>query len=85
MLTGGLQVPSQILPLKCLTNLKKSRDSSLGIAATSYGLDERGVGFRVPVGLRIFSTSSRPALGPIQPPIQWVPGGSFSGGKEAGV
>jgi hypothetical protein len=45
--------------------------------ATGYGLDDRGVG--VP-----FSTSSRPALGPTQPPIQWVPG-AFSGGKAAGA
>jgi hypothetical protein len=41
--------------------------------ATVYGLDDRGVGVRVTVGSRIFSTSSRPARGPIQPPIQWVP------------
>jgi hypothetical protein len=36
------------------------------IRATDYGLEDRGVGVRVPVG-------SRPALGPTQPPIQWVP------------
>jgi hypothetical protein len=51
----------------------RSRDSVVGIA-TGYGLDDRGVGVRAPVGSRIFSTSSRPALGSIQPPIQWVPG-----------
>jgi hypothetical protein len=51
----------------------RSRDSVVGIA-TGYGLDDRGVGVRVPVGSRIFSTSSRPALGSTQPPIQWVPG-----------
>jgi hypothetical protein len=42
--------------------------------ATGYGLDDRGVVVRVAVGLRIFSTSYRPALGSTQPPIQWVPG-----------
>jgi hypothetical protein len=47
-------------------------DSSVGIA-TSYGLDDRGAGVRVLVGSRIFSTSSTPALGSTQPPIQWVP------------
>jgi hypothetical protein len=33
----------------------------------------------------IFSKSSRPTLGSTQPPIQWVPGGSFPGGKAAGA
>jgi hypothetical protein len=47
-----------------------SRDSSVGIA-TGYRLDDRGVGVRVPVLSRIFSTS-RPALGHTQSPIQWV-------------
>jgi hypothetical protein len=41
---------------------------------TGYVLDGRGVGVRVPVGSRMFSTSSRPALRPTQLPIQWVPG-----------
>jgi hypothetical protein len=35
-----------------------SRDSAVGIA-TSYGLDDRGVGVRVPVGSRIFSSPNR--------------------------
>jgi hypothetical protein len=34
----------------------------------------------------LFSTSSRPALEPTQPPIQWVPGGgTLPGGKAAGA
>jgi hypothetical protein len=48
-----------------------SRDSVVNIA-TGYGLDDQGVRVRVPVGLRIFSTSSRPALRSTQPPVQWV-------------
>jgi hypothetical protein len=36
-----------------------SRDSVVGIA-TSYGLDDRRVGVRVPVGSRIFSSPNRP-------------------------
>jgi hypothetical protein len=36
-----------------------SRDSVVGIA-TGYELDDRGIGFRVPVVLRIFSSSNRP-------------------------
>jgi hypothetical protein len=43
--------------------------------AFGYGLDDRGVGVRVPVGsrfslLHVVQTGSRPT----QPPIQWVPG-----------
>jgi hypothetical protein len=33
-------------------------------------------------GLFLFTKASSPALGPTQPPIQWVPGNSFLGGKE---
>jgi hypothetical protein len=37
----------------------KSRDSVVGIA-TGYGLDDQGIGVRVPVGARIFSSPRRP-------------------------
>jgi hypothetical protein len=37
----------------------RSRDSVVGVA-TNYGLDERGVGVRVPVVSRIFSFLRRP-------------------------
>jgi hypothetical protein len=36
-----------------------SRDSTVGLA-TSYGLDDRGIGVRVPVGSTIFSSPRRP-------------------------
>jgi hypothetical protein len=53
----------------------RSRDSTVCIA-TGYGLNDRGVGVRVPEGSRIFSSPSRPdrLWGPPKPPIQWVPG-----------
>jgi hypothetical protein len=48
----------------------------------SYGLDDRGVGVRVPIGSRKFSMSSRLALGSTQPPIQRVPGTLSPGVKR---
>jgi hypothetical protein len=41
--------------------IKISWDSVVGIS-TSYGLDDRGVGIRVPVGSRIFSSPRLPDL-----------------------
>jgi hypothetical protein len=51
-----------------------------------YGLDDRGSRVRFPVGVEIslFTTASRTALGPTQPPIQWVPGALSLGIKRPG-
>jgi hypothetical protein len=64
---------------------RRSRDSSVGIA-TSYGLDDRGVGVRILGGqefslLHVVRTGSgdRPTSYPIGT------GGSFSGSKAAGA
>jgi hypothetical protein len=75
-LTGRLEVRGTTTGVKSRQNLSclflhqtqqirnsirqsRSRDSAVGIA-TGYGLDDRGVGVRSPVGVRIFSSPRRP-------------------------
>jgi hypothetical protein len=60
----------------------KSHDSSVSIVL-GYGLDNQGSMFDPWQGLGIFlfTTMSRMALGPTQPPIQWVPGALSLGEK----
>jgi hypothetical protein len=54
-------------------------NSVVGIAA-GYGLDDRGVGVRVPVGSRMFS----PTGSGVQPiPIQWIPETLTPGGDHS--
>jgi len=50
--------------------LLRGPGSVVGIA-TSYGQDGPGIEFRCG---QDFPHLSRPALGPTQPPVQWVPG-----------
>jgi hypothetical protein len=50
-----------------------------------YRLDDRGVEPRQGLGIFLFTTASRPALGPTQPSIQWVPGALSLGVKRPGV
>jgi hypothetical protein len=71
------------IPIWSLTKImdtiwKPIRDSVVGIV-TGYGLDDRGT-----VKNFLFSTSSRPALGLSQPPIQWVPEALSPGAKRQG-
>jgi hypothetical protein len=75
-----------ILQLVCMKasyqRIRGSRGSAVGIA-TGYGLDDRGVGVRVPVRSRTFTSSSSARLwgppnilsngyrGPFSPGIKW--------------
>ena len=65
----GTFIPHRYI-LRFIIPLCVGRDSSVGIA-TRYGLD--GLGIESRWG-RDFPHPSRPALGPTQPLIQWVPG-----------
>jgi hypothetical protein len=51
-----------------------------------YRLEVRGIGVRFLAEKRdfLFSTASRPTLGPTQLPIQWVPGALSPGVKQQG-
>jgi hypothetical protein len=64
----------------------ESRDSSVGIAL-DYGMDDWGSRVRFPaeLGIFLFTTGSRKALGPTQPPIQCVSGALFLGVKRLGM
>jgi hypothetical protein len=63
MVTTNLLFPLLILKIV-------GRDSVVGIA-TCYGLDGAGIELR---SGRNFPHPSRPALGPTQSPIKWIPG-----------
>ena len=65
---------------RCPAGCVVGRDSAVG-KATRYGLDGPGIEFRWGRG---FPHPSRPALGPAQPTVQWVPG-VLPGGKAAGT
>jgi hypothetical protein len=50
----------------------------------SYGLDDRGFESRQELGILLFTSAFGLALGPIQSPIQWVPGTSSLWVKRPG-
>jgi hypothetical protein len=69
-LFGTTRLGLKIIHLTCVQFELVDRDSTVGIA-TCYGLDGSGTESRWGGD---FLYPSIPALGPTQPPIQWVPG-----------
>jgi hypothetical protein len=70
---------------KIIIIIIRSRDSAIGVA-TGYWLDDRGVGVRVSVVSRIFTSRSRPdrLWGPPNLLSNGSPGLLFSGKKRPG-
>jgi hypothetical protein len=87
MLTPHLPRPWVLVlevKLRTILALPRSRDSVVSIA-TGYGLDDRWVGFRVPVGSRISSSPRRPdQLWDSSNLMKWVSGPLSPGVKRLG-
>jgi hypothetical protein len=64
----------------CYSSVSRNQDGSLGIATGRWLKDRCSNSGRGKILL--FSTAFKPALGPTQPHIQWVPG-AFSLGVKA--
>jgi hypothetical protein len=71
-----LQTVYQTLAIYCIFYIGD------GIAQSDYELDDREFDSRRGLGIFLFTTASKTALGLTQPPIQWVPGALSLGVKR---
>jgi hypothetical protein len=67
-----------------LTTSMKTEPGQFNGTSLGYGLDDRGFESHQGLGIFLFTTASRPALGLTQSPIEWVPGVVSLGVKRSG-
>jgi hypothetical protein len=67
-----------------LSSLSVRKLSLLQRWATGWTIGVLGLDFWRGLGIFLFATASTTALGPTQPPIQWVPGTLYVGVKRPG-
>jgi hypothetical protein len=83
--SGENYIPLRVTICDYLKFRLSNEPGELSGTALSYGLDDQEVESRGGgLGIFLFSPVSRPALGPTQPPIQWVTGAPFLGIKRPG-
>jgi hypothetical protein len=71
--------------LACIIKIIHTEPGYLSGIALGYGLDDRGCDSRQGPGIFLFTTVSKPAVGPTQPPIQRVPGALSLRVKQPGM
>jgi hypothetical protein len=76
-----IRSPSQVR-FHVLQGLTIKMKCMLNIIATGYGLYDRGFNSRWELEIFLLDTTSRPALGPTQPPTQRIPGALSVGVKR---